>query len=1010
MASSSNKTVRFVIKTVTEGGKDVQALQVNVKDLAEMISATQKKADKGFHVKADAIGFDAITDMIGKLDSVIQDLSGAYQVQEVNETRLATAMRNTMSASAEEIQSIKNLCSEEETLGVVSKDAQMQGAQELATYLETTDALKKLIPVMNNMAVQQYGLEVSGESAMQIATMLGKVMNGQTKALSRYGYSFSEVEENILKFGDEAERAAILAEVVGRSVNGMNYEMGQTNSGKMKKAADVIEGIKAKIGEAIASFSPYIHALGEVGTAALGVSTTIKSFTALFPSVSTNLISAAKAVKTFATSLRGLMIATGVGAAIAAVTWAISELIEYCNKEEESLKRLDAEEERLKKRAEEAAEAEKRDAEAVNAASVAIKLNIERLKNFVGTKAEEKKIVKEMNDTYGETMGYFSSVSSWYKTLTQNSNAYCQQLLNEVKVKRLVSEIDTMETENAEIDKRKNLSEEEGGYSKKRTKSTTDREYLEDGSIGAGYYDVETFEEGSSEYEEMMFKHVQNMNDIAEKRSQVQKLLSSPVKLPVTGSKDPNIIDADKIAREAEKAKKAAEREAEQRKEAEEKADKKIIAIRQKTIDDRIELLEDDERKEFAILRKTYQDKIEEINQQEKELTDLRIKSGKEGLDESEKELFDFARDIARQTYLKAKDELKPLDVKEIRTYDELSKALTYWNEKFENANEKDRQQIRQTISSLNDLQASFDLDQSLFDAQKDLSKLKGLDSKQFNMEVKSTGMDGWLDKMKEMQRIMADTSATDAQKEAAKELADEYRKLAAESVNYFDVFSSGWGAFKGIGNSVKSLTDALSGQKNAWETVTGVIDSAISIYQTFSQIMQMINTLSEIFTVNKEAEAVATQMSTAAKVEGAAEEVAADATVVAANSVETTSEVAKASAKTFSAHASVPWVGIAIAGGMVAAMLATMLSLPKFADGGVVSGPTLGLIGEYAGASGNPEVVAPLDKLQSMIGGTPGVVLVKGESHIRGKDIVMVLKNETSVSSKSGRKTGIKI
>lgn len=43
---------------------------------------------------------------------------------------------------------------------------------------------------------------------------------------------------------------------------------------------------------------------------------------------------------------------------------------------------------------------------------------------------------------------------------------------------------------------------------------------------------------------------------------------------------------------------------------------------------------------------------------------------------------------------------------------------------------------------------------------------------------------------------------------------------------------------------------------------------------------------------------------------------------------------------------------------------------IPAFAAGGIVSGPTLGLMGEYSGAAANPEVIAPLDKLQSMMGG----------------------------------------
>ena len=65
----------------------------------------------------------------------------------------------------------------------------------------------------------------------------------------------------------------------------------------------------------------------------------------------------------------------------------------------------------------------------------------------------------------------------------------------------------------------------------------------------------------------------------------------------------------------------------------------------------------------------------------------------------------------------------------------------------------------------------------------------------------------------------------------------------------------------------------------------------------------------------------------------------------------------------------------------------------PKFADGGIVSGPTLGLVGEYPGASTNPEVIAPLDKLKSLISGgngdSGGFV---AETRISGRDLAIVL------------------
>ena len=71
------------------------------------------------------------------------------------------------------------------------------------------------------------------------------------------------------------------------------------------------------------------------------------------------------------------------------------------------------------------------------------------------------------------------------------------------------------------------------------------------------------------------------------------------------------------------------------------------------------------------------------------------------------------------------------------------------------------------------------------------------------------------------------------------------------------------------------------------------------------------------------------------------------------------------------------------------------------FANGGIVSGPTMGLVGEYPGARQNPEVIAPLNKLQTMIGGSGGsqYVNVGGEIRIEGQDLLIAIQraNETA-------------
>jgi len=79
---------------------------------------------------------------------------------------------------------------------------------------------------------------------------------------------------------------------------------------------------------------------------------------------------------------------------------------------------------------------------------------------------------------------------------------------------------------------------------------------------------------------------------------------------------------------------------------------------------------------------------------------------------------------------------------------------------------------------------------------------------------------------------------------------------------------------------------------------------------------------------------------------------------------------------------------GSSVAMGGFGAFMKGGLGIPQFAAGGIVSGPTLAMVGEYSGASTNPEVIAPLDKLQSMMGGAGGNVTVTGR--ISGRDILL--------------------
>ena len=94
--------------------------------------------------------------------------------------------------------------------------------------------------------------------------------------------------------------------------------------------------------------------------------------------------------------------------------------------------------------------------------------------------------------------------------------------------------------------------------------------------------------------------------------------------------------------------------------------------------------------------------------------------------------------------------------------------------------------------------------------------------------------------------------------------------------------------------------------------------------------------------------------------------------------------------------------------GGLAAGIFNTAISsaVPALAEGGVVSGPRIVQVGEYAGASTNPEIIAPEKKLTSIFSG----VLARngggggGElfGELKGRDILLSNKREASVRKRT--------
>ena len=97
-----------------------------------------------------------------------------------------------------------------------------------------------------------------------------------------------------------------------------------------------------------------------------------------------------------------------------------------------------------------------------------------------------------------------------------------------------------------------------------------------------------------------------------------------------------------------------------------------------------------------------------------------------------------------------------------------------------------------------------------------------------------------------------------------------------------------------------------------------------------------------------------------------------------------------------------IAWAAFAASGlAQVIGIVSQVKSMGSFAQGGIAYGPTLGLFGEYSGASHNPEVVAPLDRLRSIIGDTGGAG-GQVEFHIQGKELYGILNKQNRTNSRN--------
>lgn len=877
---------------------------------------------------------------------------------------------------------LKKLLSDADSLrGIMAETAKAateMGVQLAAAANAGVEPLRALISMQGELA-DTFSANVSdmANSAETMKTLfadmnstgelLAQTLRDNTAALTEMQPSLMEMASPYAALADN-----ILSVVV--NIISLCKTLGEVNT---------IQGLVAKSSQALSLMT------GMVSTNVRG---TIISLEMLRATAGTT----AMACQVLKIALRGLLISSGIGIAI----WGLTEIISYfanaSDKAAASTDNLQAQQEKAKRAAEEEERMRQQENQTLIDTRAQLELNIATLKNFNGTKEQEDKLVARMNNTYGDTMGYFSTVAGWYNALTKNSKAYCDQMIIEARVRSLANQI---AQEQGEIDKL--LYNEDGSRRKFSTKKKiTVKESANIGLDGQSGIPHTELIVGPSDHDIAQGTYntrTQHIN-VLKKRMESEAAEAASISMPEQGSTNPpktttTTTSSNKGGTDNDKDKLSALEEIEAQ-----------IRENQKAA---VELAASEDESAKKDLEKLREDTLNLVKRR------------------------DELRKVRDSMVTPDKENYTPPAIEDIKTYEELDKAIDHYTDELRKAEAGKRDEIIKTLKEHKKLREEWEkADNTTPDT-----------GPKFNAGAKSIKEieENIAYLQKELEKAEDIDTAADLNRQIKEwqELGETMRNAGMESSDTFGTLREGWEDMKGIGGGVESITSAIEGNGNAWQMLTGIIDGFLQIYDGIKGVVGVIDALSQSTKGHAVVEGVdagakiANTIATGAETQAIQENTNASLQNIGAKSGEAVANAAESGSKM-----PFPMNIIAIAAG-VAAVIAAIATIGSFASGGIVGGASK--TGDRLLARVNSgEMILNASQQRNLfrVINTSAATLAQprksfeitantnliehfakdnvNEGHVTfridGRTLVGVLANETRTSSRSGKKTNIKL
>lgn len=230
MAESTE--LQVIVSMVDKISDNLKAIETNM----ESFSDNARKVGTAFTAAGGVIAAGLGATVLAAADA------------EKAQRQLEHATLNVAKASEEELKALENTAAALQAKGVLDGDNIKMGQAQLMTFGISAQMANDLSGSLADLAVNQFGVNASGDQLTQTANMVAKALNGQFGVLEKSGIRFTEAQQQMIQFGTETERTAALQEGLAQNLKFTNEVALTTFEGQLAKTKTMLGDTAEQIG------------------------------------------------------------------------------------------------------------------------------------------------------------------------------------------------------------------------------------------------------------------------------------------------------------------------------------------------------------------------------------------------------------------------------------------------------------------------------------------------------------------------------------------------------------------------------------------------------------------------------------------------------------------------------------------------------------------------------------------------------------------------------------------